>query len=189
MTPPRSTDPGRAHGTMVNGGRQKIKRKYCNKIFLGGGISRLKQRLAGERGNVAPCEEVPYEVKVQIQEHLGFKVLEKLRKQKQAASSKNLYLSYFQDRERDADDENDNVGQLQKISIRRKGKQVMEETSKRNKRCKKQEFLMSSPVAQPVVQNFTSQECVDQADNAVARFMYEAGIPLSAAVFSRWLTV
>ena len=76
--PPRTSDPGWAHGIMVNGGRQKIKCKYCHKVMLGGGISRLKQHLAGERGNVAPCDQVPEDVKVQIQQHLGFKVLEKL---------------------------------------------------------------------------------------------------------------
>lgn len=78
MVPPRASDPGWAHGIMVNGGRQKIKCKYCNKVMLGGGISRLKQHLAGERGNVAPCEEVPEEVKVQIKQLLGFKFSEKI---------------------------------------------------------------------------------------------------------------
>ncbi|KAJ6323240.1 hypothetical protein OIU77_012965 [Salix suchowensis] len=181
LAPPRATDPGWAHGTMVNGGRQKIKCKYCHKIFLGGGISRLKQHLAGERGNVTPCEEVPEDVKVQIQQHLGFKVLEKLRKQKEENSAKNLYLSYFQDKEGD-DEDNDDAGPLQKMAIRRRGKEVVEGTSKRTKRRKKQHPPMAVPVAaRPLLQNFASQESFDQADSAVARFMYEAGVPLSAA--------
>ncbi|KAJ6727528.1 hypothetical protein OIU79_005417 [Salix purpurea] len=181
LAPPRATDPGWAHGTMVNGGRQKIKCKYCHKIFLGGGISRLKQHLAGERGNVTPCEEVPEDVKVQIQQHLGFKVLEKLRKQKEENSAKNLYLSYFQDKEGD-DEDNDDAGPLQKMAIRRRGKEVVEGTSKRTKRRKKQHPPMAVPVvARPLLQNIASQESFDQADSAVARFMYEAGVPLSAA--------
>nr|TKR66453.1 uncharacterized protein D5086_0000311430 [Populus alba] len=181
LAPPRATDPGWAHGTMVNGGRQKIKCKYCHKIFLGGGISRLKQHLAGERGNVTPCEEVPDEVKVQIQQHLGFKVLEKLRKHKEANSAKNSFLSYFQDKEGD-DEDNDDAGPLQKMAIRRRGKEVLEGTSKRTKRRRKQYLPMTVPVvARPLLQNLASQESIDQADIAVARFMYEAGVPLSAA--------
>ncbi|XP_024463244.1 uncharacterized protein LOC112328478 isoform X1 [Populus trichocarpa] len=181
LAPPRATDPGWAHGTMVNGGRQKIKCKYCHKIFLGGGISRLKQHLAGERGNVTPCEEVPEEVKVQIQQHLGFKVLEKLRKQKEANSAKNSFLSYFRDKEGD-DEDNDDAGPLQKMAIRRRGKEVLEGTSKRTKRRRKQYLPMAVPVvARPLLQNLASQESIDQADIAVARFMYEAGVPLSAA--------
>lgn len=96
LVPPRATDPGWAHGIMVNGGRQKIRCKYCHKVILGGGISRLKQHLAGERGNVAPCEEVPEEVKLEIQQHLGFKVLEKLKKQKGSKSSSSSLASYSQ---------------------------------------------------------------------------------------------
>ena len=180
LAPPRATDPGWAHGTMVNGGRQKIKCKYCHKIFLGGGISRLKQHLAGERGNVTPCEEVPEDVKVQIQQHLGFKVLEKLRKQKEENSAKNLYLSYFQDKEGD-DEDNDDAGPLQKMAIRRRGKEVVEGTSKRTKRRKKQHPPMAVPVvARPLLQNFASRESTDQAYIAVSRFIYEAGVPLSA---------
>lgn len=183
MAPPRATDPGWAHGSMVNGGRQKIKCKYCHKIFLGGGISRLKQHLAGERGNVAPCEQVPEQVKLQIQQHLGFKVLEKLKKQKEANTSStktSSYVSYFRDTDTDNDDDdndNDNVGQVQKTGRRRRGKEVLEGTSNRKQRRKKQNF----PIAQPIHQSFASQESIDQADIAVARFMYEAGIPLSAA--------
>ncbi|KAG6765014.1 hypothetical protein POTOM_029028 [Populus tomentosa] len=144
LAPPRATDPGWAHGTMVNG-------------------------------------EVPDEVKVQIQQHLGFKVLEKLRKHKEANCAKNSFLSYFQDKEGD-DEDNDDAGPLQKMAIRRRGKEVLEGTSKRTKRRRKQYLPMTVPVvARPLLQNLASQESIDQADIAVARFMYEAGVPLSAA--------
>ncbi|KAJ0046613.1 hypothetical protein Pint_05707 [Pistacia integerrima] len=137
LTPPRATDPGWAHGTMVNGGRQKIKCKYCHKVFLGGGISRLKQHLAGERGNVAPCEEVPDEVKLQIQQHLGFKVLEKLKRQKGLKSGKNSFVPYFEGME-EGDDDDDALRTQKPPSVqgtsRRRGKQIVEGTSKRTKR-------------------------------------------------------
>lgn len=180
--PPRASDPGWAHGIMVNGGRQKIKCKYCHKVMLGGGISRLKQHLAGERGNVAPCEVVPEEVKVQIQQHLGFKVLEKLKRQKGLKSTKRS-VSSLQFREEDDDD----VVRIQKTAptqgaSKRRGKEVDEGISSRIKRQKKQCFPTATPVIpQTSLNSFPSQEILDQADMAVARFIYEAGIPFSAA--------
>uniref|UniRef100_A0A5B7CBF9 BED-type domain-containing protein n=1 Tax=Davidia involucrata TaxID=16924 RepID=A0A5B7CBF9_DAVIN len=183
LAPPRATDPGWAHGIMVNGGRQKIKCKYCHKVILGGGISRLKQHLAGERGNVAPCEEVPEDVKVQIQQHLGFKVLEKLQRQKGLKSSKNS-VSYFQSSE-EGDDEverNPKTTSTRGASRKRRGKEVDEGTSNRTKKHKKHFFPMAIPVVQPPIhQSFASQESIDQADMAVAKFMYDAGIPFSAS--------
>ncbi|XP_038690022.1 uncharacterized protein LOC119988871 isoform X2 [Tripterygium wilfordii] len=185
LAPPRATDPGWAHGTMVNGGRQKIKCKYCHKIILGGGISRLKQHLAGERGNVVPCEQVPEEVKVQMQQHLGFKVLEKLKRQKGSESSKKPYISYFQGSEEE--EEEDGVGQIQKAasaqySTSRRGKVVLEGASSRTKRRKKQNPSSATHfVTPPMHQNFASQESIEHADLAVARFMYDAGIPFTAA--------
>ncbi|CAB4268597.1 unnamed protein product [Prunus armeniaca] len=181
--PPRASDPGWAHGIMVNGGRQKIKCKYCHKVMLGGGISRLKQHLAGERGNVAPCEEVPEEVKVQIQQHLGFKVLEKLKKQKGLSNSKDS-APYLQYRE---EGENEDGMRTQKTVCtrgkrRRREKEAMECISNQMKKHKKHSFPAATTiVAQPLHQSFASQEIIAQADLAVARFMYESGIPFTAA--------
>ncbi|XP_040991643.1 uncharacterized protein LOC121238717 isoform X2 [Juglans microcarpa x Juglans regia] len=183
LAPPRASDPGWAHGIMVNGGRQKIKCKYCHKIMLGGGISRLKQHLAGERGNVAPCEEVPEDVKVQMQQHLGFKVLERLKRQKGLKSSKDS-MSYSQDKEEG--DDGDSVQIKNMVSVqgsgKRRGKEVVERISNRSKRHKKQYFSTVAPVvAHSIHQSLASQESMDQADMAVARFLYEAGIQFTAA--------
>lgn len=175
MVPPRASDPGWAHGIMVNGGRQKIKCKYCNKVMLGGGISRLKQHLAGERGNVAPCEEVPEEVKVQIQQLLGFKVLEKLKRQKKG--SKNA-VSCFPSRE-EIDDGIHRVQNTRRHSFRRKAKEVLEGVTKEAKR-KQKHLLPTSFITQYVNQNTAQIENIEQADMAVAKFVYEAGIPISA---------
>ncbi|KAK4836636.1 hypothetical protein QYF36_025628 [Acer negundo] len=185
LAPRRATDPGWAHGTMVNGGRQKIKCKYCHKIFLGGGISRLKQHLAGERGNVAPCEEVPEDVKLEIQQHLDFKVSEKLKRQKGLKSNKNSSTPCFEGMEEEGDD--NNAVQIQKpLSVlatsRRRGKEIVEGASNRTKKRKKQNLAAATPVVGlPLRQNFASQESIYEADMAVARFMYDAGLPFSAA--------
>lgn len=139
---------------MVNGGRQKIKCKYCHKFFLGGGISRLKQHLGGKRGNVAPCEEVPDEVKLQIQQHLGFKILEKLKRQKGLKSGKNSFVRYFEGMEEGDDDEHELQTQKpasKQGTSRRRGKQNVEGTSNLTKRHKKQKFpIATSLVAQPL---------------------------------------
>lgn len=167
----------------MNGGRQKIKCKYCHKIFLGGGISRLKQHLAGERGNVAPCEEVPEDVKVQIQQHLGFKVLEKLKKQKGLRSKKNSFVPCFEGMEGENGDDAERIQKPTSVqcTIRRRGKEIIEGTSNRMKRRRKQNFPAATVVARPLRQSFASQESIYEADVAVARFMYDAGLQFTAA--------
>ena len=151
--------------------------------MLGGGISRLKQHLAGERGNVSPCEEVPEDVKVQMQQHLGFKVLERLKRQKGSKSSKES-MSFIQGREEGDDGD---VVRLQDIvstrgTGRKRGKEVVDRIFNRSKRQKKQHFSTVAPiVAQPIHQSFASQESMDEADMAVARFLYDAGIQFTAA--------
>ncbi|KAJ6720046.1 hypothetical protein OIU85_023285 [Salix viminalis] len=81
----------------------------------------LMGHLAGERGNVTLCEDLPEDVNVRIQQHLDFEVLEKLRKQKEANTAKNSYLPYFQDKGGDDDD----ARPLQKMATRGRGKEVL----------------------------------------------------------------
>ena len=63
---PKSKDAAWAHAEVVEG---KIYCRYCKKLIKGGGIHRLKQHLAGIRGNVAPCEadsEVIGEIRLEL---------------------------------------------------------------------------------------------------------------------------
>ncbi|KAG6530883.1 hypothetical protein ZIOFF_004645 [Zingiber officinale] len=161
--PSRATDLGWAHGLMVNGDRQKIQCKYCHKVILGGGISRLKQHLAGERGNIAPCDQVPDDVKAQMQQHLSFKGLE------QTAEEYN------------GDDPNVTSTSSIVASHRRRGKDVNEGISNKRKKVEMLHMTQGSTLPQPMIPvSFASQENIDQADMAVAKFMFEAGIPLTA---------
>ncbi|KAH7861870.1 hypothetical protein Vadar_031980 [Vaccinium darrowii] len=179
LVPPRATDPGWAHGVMVNGGRQKIKCKYCHKVILGGGISRLKQHLAGERGNVTACEEVPEGIKVQFQQHLGFKVLEKMKRQKRFRSGKSSSVHFDNPK-----GENDVKRKRPMVASRRterRAKEVDEGISNRVKKDKKHLSRTIIPVAEPPIQSLSSQECVDKADMAIVKFMFDAGIPLSTS--------
>ena len=169
---------GWAHGTMVNGDRQKIKCRYCSKVILGGGISRLKQHLAGERGNIAPCEKVPEDVKAQIQQHMGFKILEKLKRQKESENLRSS-IQYFS--EQDYDGEFRNETAARGIPRKRRGREV--DGVRSHKKRKDKSFVSQVlPVAQSSLHSaFASQQSIDQADIAVAKFMYDAGLPFNAA--------
>ncbi|KAK4383645.1 hypothetical protein Sango_2755900 [Sesamum angolense] len=48
-------------------GRKILTCDYCHTSFRGGGINRMKQHLAGEKGNVASCKKVPPEIRFMIQ--------------------------------------------------------------------------------------------------------------------------
>ncbi|XP_020585352.1 uncharacterized protein LOC110028004 isoform X2 [Phalaenopsis equestris] len=162
--PHRATDVGWDHGTMVNGDRQKIMCRYCQKIILGGGISRLKQHLAGERGNIAPCEKVPDYVKTNIRQHLGFKVLEKLKRQK---ITEDLKVSLQKAREEG------NEGIPHKIVSRR--------TNSRKRRA--QNTVVGSvrpPLQTKISPKFTPQEIIERADMAVAKFFYITGVTFNS---------
>ncbi|KAK3005516.1 hypothetical protein RJ639_017194 [Escallonia herrerae] len=175
LAPPRASDPGWAHGVMINGGRQKIKCNYCHKIILGGGISRLKQHLARERGNVTPCEEVPENIKVEMQQNLGVKVLKKLKAQKGLKGSTHS-VSYLQD----------SYGQRScKVSSKRGAswKRRVEVRDGGNFNLKKKDERHFRPiiVKSSLQASFPTQESADYVDIAVANFMFVTGIPFSAS--------
>ncbi|MQL69465.1 hypothetical protein Taro_001765 [Colocasia esculenta] len=52
--------------------RRKVQCKYCNRV-LSGGIFRLKQHLAGIKGEVAPCSRVSAEVRIQFCQYMNEK--------------------------------------------------------------------------------------------------------------------
>ncbi|KAJ6311270.1 hypothetical protein OIU77_013108 [Salix suchowensis] len=84
-----------------------------------------------------------------------FEVLEKLRKQKEQILQRICILPYFQDKGGDDDD----AWPLQKMATRGRGKEVLEGTSNRTKRHKKQHLQMVVPiVARPLLQNFASRQ-------------------------------
>ncbi|MQL83811.1 hypothetical protein Taro_016317 [Colocasia esculenta] len=49
--------------------RRKVQCKYCDRV-LSGGIFRLKQHLAGIKGEVAPCSRVSAEVRMQFCQYM-----------------------------------------------------------------------------------------------------------------------
>ncbi|KAG9151473.1 hypothetical protein Leryth_015084 [Lithospermum erythrorhizon] len=75
-------DPAWKHCQMYkNGDKVHLKCVYCGKVFKGGGIHRIKEHLACQKGNAATCLRVQPDVKQQMQESLNG-VLAKKRKKK-----------------------------------------------------------------------------------------------------------
>ncbi|MCL7031693.1 hypothetical protein MKW94_008692 [Papaver nudicaule] len=257
--PPRATDPGWAHGKMINEDRQKIQCIYCDKVILGGGISRLKQHLAGYRGNIAPCENVPEDVRAKMQQHLGSNGLERQKKQNkleengwahgtenengekvrcewcdrvideggvsalkqhlaglygnipacenvpkdvrekllQSLSCKGRPKKQKSIKTTDALipssqgmaveskgslDMSPEVTQTRANSGRSNSKKVKEATRSRKSKQKDELILVATPITQrPLHLTSASKESIDEADRAVAKFVYDVGLPFSAA--------
>ncbi|XVE52631.1 hypothetical protein DITRI_Ditri02bG0137500 [Diplodiscus trichospermus] len=84
-------DPAWKHCQMFkNGERVHLKCIYCGKIFKGGGIHRIKEHLAGHKGNASTCLRVPSDVRLIMQESLDGVVVKKRKKQKIAEEITNV---------------------------------------------------------------------------------------------------
>ncbi|OMO59055.1 putative Zinc finger, BED-type [Corchorus capsularis] len=73
-----------------NGERVQLKCLYCGKVFKGGGIHRIKEHLAGQKGNASTCLRVPADVRIVMQESLDGVVVKKRKKQKIADEITNV---------------------------------------------------------------------------------------------------
>ncbi|OMP08405.1 putative DNA binding protein [Corchorus olitorius] len=60
------------------------------KVFKGGGIHRIKEHLAGQKGNASTCLRVPADVRILMQESLDGVVVKKRKKQKIADEITNV---------------------------------------------------------------------------------------------------
>lgn len=47
---------------MTSNGARKLRCIYCNKVFSGGRITHMKEHLAGQRGDVNRCKDVPQDI-------------------------------------------------------------------------------------------------------------------------------
>ncbi|XP_057415982.1 uncharacterized protein LOC130710659 [Lotus japonicus] len=68
---PLKRDPAWKHVQMFKSG-EKVQMKciYCLKMFKGGGIYRIKEHLACQKGNGSTCSHVPHDVRLHMQEVL-----------------------------------------------------------------------------------------------------------------------
>ncbi|KAK9913576.1 hypothetical protein M0R45_037387 [Rubus argutus] len=76
-------DPAWKHCQMFKSGdRIQLKCIYCSKLFRGGGIHRIKEHLAGQKGNASTCLRVPPDVRALMQQSLDGVVVKKRNRQK-----------------------------------------------------------------------------------------------------------
>ena len=76
-------DPAWKHVQMFkNGDKVQLKCIYCLKMFKGGGIHRIKEHLACQKGNASTCSRVPHDVRLHMQQSLDGVVMKKRKKQK-----------------------------------------------------------------------------------------------------------
>ncbi|GJM86977.1 hypothetical protein PR202_ga02886 [Eleusine coracana subsp. coracana] len=68
LAPVRSDGPAWAHAKVVVGFRNKTICLHCGNKIGGGGITRLKYHLAGQKGQVEECKKVPPDVKWQMKQ-------------------------------------------------------------------------------------------------------------------------
>lgn len=66
----RKKDPWWVHAERLEGNRTHWKCKYCNQVFKGGGVSRLKMHIAGFAGDIVSCLAVPQEIRETIKAEL-----------------------------------------------------------------------------------------------------------------------
>ncbi|KAK9041568.1 hypothetical protein V6N11_016663 [Hibiscus sabdariffa] len=112
-----SDDYGWRWGEAVEGSRNNVKCKFCERIITGG-ITRLKEHLAGKTGNVKACECVSSEVIKNIAEQLKEYQKEKsVRQRRKEELEERIKLGDHGDYG-DSDDEEDELTIARRESIR-----------------------------------------------------------------------
>ena len=176
LAPIRSEDPAWAHARAVLGARNNTECLYCNKVIRGGGITRMKEHLAGIQGNVGPCKKVSEDVKWQMKE-----LLNEMKKSKE---KKRKIISEIGGHHEDltSDDINDiDEGQYSQLS---KGKGKVKESGSGKSVGGINRFFAprTTPGAQPSIKSsMCSKEMIVKAKMAVARWWYDANLPFNAA--------
>jgi hypothetical protein len=133
---------------------------YCNKVFGGGGIHRVKEHLAGKKGNTEICNEVPPEVRFQVKQN--FEERSKKRKTLDVAASDSVTA------------EGDELQVQTNLETSKKGKN--------DGRIGTYFLPRTTPGAQPTIKNvIQSKERVEKCDLAIAKWFLDASIPFNAA--------
>ncbi|KAL1542165.1 hypothetical protein AAHA92_26297 [Salvia divinorum] len=191
-------DPAWKHCQMFKAGdRVQLKCIYCGKIFKGGGIHRIKEHLAGQKGNAATCLRVQADVRMQMLESLNGVAVRKRKKQKLAEemsgfgnpgnsivevvnnscglNSSDLVLlpvpeMIEHDGDMDVDGDRED-GMSGKSGVRKKKGRVR----------KGPDVLNSSNAALVVYPAGNSKRASSLVNMAVGRFFFDVGLPADAA--------
>ncbi|KAG5566685.1 hypothetical protein RHGRI_002291 [Rhododendron griersonianum] len=170
--PAKSDDPAWAYGKLVLGKKNNLICLFCNKHLKGGGITRLKQHLAGVKGEVEACKNVQMDVKWQMNQMLeGYKQEKERRERISKAVGEGASYQALEEEEEE--------------SLLDKG--TSGDTSgtqrKRSKTIGSFFAPRTTPGAQPSIKSaLSSKQTIDEARMAVARWWYDANIPFNATL-------
>ncbi|KAJ8641147.1 hypothetical protein MRB53_017841 [Persea americana] len=191
----RSDDPAWAYGSVDPTNNKHVICRFCNKVIKGGRITRLKEHLGGVKGDIAPCKNMPGDIKWQMERVVLEGKKDRAKKRQLNEENGNPYGTPKGD-EDDNDVEVEEVGPftnpITPTSTSRKGKELVSQISTQNKRrgvSNTSQSPMSnffaprtSPGSQPGIKSaLASKELKDAADLAVGRFWFDANLPFNAA--------
>ncbi|KAL0315429.1 UNVERIFIED_CONTAM: hypothetical protein Sradi_5421100 [Sesamum radiatum] len=154
-------------------GRKILTCDYCHTFFRGGGINRMKQHLAGEKGNVASCKKVPPEIRFMIEGSLKENV--EKAKEKRGSSGIDEYAFGASAHEFSYDDY---TAYAQKESH----KQQPESSKKKAKMGLESFFKIGTrDPSQPTIKaSLKVKKKWHDTDMAIALWFYDSCIPLNA---------
>ena len=200
---PKAKDPAWVHAD-VNEGLMYC--KYCHKLIRGGGIFRLKQHLAGIRGQITPCD-APLKVIGHIREEM-IKVLEKLEedkaRQKEIEDEIGRRRSIAQMREANPTFDYEGSSSIPSTNVRdpfhyvpppRESENTMSGPKGKKKKTIQSYFTpppksgsdsahasqVQPPQMQPTLDDHWKKQYRDIAYEYIARWWYDADIPFNAA--------
>lgn len=75
------------------GDRVQMRCLYCKKMFKGGGITRVKEHLAGKKGQGTICDQVPEDVRLYLQQCIDGTV--RRQRKRRRSSAEPLPIAYF----------------------------------------------------------------------------------------------
>ncbi|KAL0453467.1 UNVERIFIED_CONTAM: hypothetical protein Slati_1324800 [Sesamum latifolium] len=79
-------------------GKKVICCMYCGKVSTGGGINRIKQHLAGKKGEIRVCPKVPPDMRYHMEQALK-EIVEKKKKYRENYVTNNPYGSHAIERD------------------------------------------------------------------------------------------
>lgn len=177
-------DPAWKHCQMFkNGDRVQLKCVYCTKMFKGGGIHRIKEHLAGHKGNASTCLRVPPDVQQIMEESLKGVVAKKRKKQKLAE-----VISGFDPSTSEVDGLTGQCDLSGGVSLMPVGDgidqnlSVLEDGLRKRGRKKRGVKKSAGNTSLDVIplDVMGGKRVNDQVHLAIGRFFYDVGVPLDA---------
>jgi hypothetical protein len=187
-------DPAWRHCQMfMIGERKHLKCIYCFKLFKGGGIHRIKEHLAGHKGNASACLSVPEDVRVFMQQSIAGVVVRKRRKQKieEAIASVDPVCSEIVALDDQCDDASTGL-QLVGVpdtlepnsGLLVNGEGTSNRSGERRKRRRGKKALANAENDDAGADTSSVALCSKRVNNrvqmAIGRFLYDIGAPLDA---------